>query len=299
MSQNKKTSRIRETLLQIGAIDEKNITVYSSRTRDNSDLTVYKDIKTDVIFIDDYYVGDEEYTKGAYRGSSSSQEGLNSYEDEIDTNRRLKSFQSLFWGKNICDFGCGAGNFLKTVRPFTASVQGVELQNNLRESLNARDIPCYESINEVSAPLDMITLFHCLEHLPDPLEILNAIHKKLIASGGGLLVVEVPHARDILLKDLRCDDFIQHTLWSQHLVLHTRESLRLLLSYAGFKNIIINSVQRYNIANHLHWMSSGRPRGHTSTINRIESPELLVAYANALSNMDANDTLVAIAKVEH
>jgi SAM-dependent methyltransferase len=297
MNQDGKTSRIRETLLNIGAINEQNISIYSYRTRDNPSITVYKDIKTGVIFIDDYYIGDEEYIQGTYRGSLLAKEGLSCYEDEVDTNRRIKSLKSLLYGKKICDFGCGSGNFLKNIRSFMASVQGVELQNNLRKSLNAQDIPCYGSIEEVNAPLDIVTLFHCLEHLPDPLEVLRAIRKKLIAVGGDLLIIEVPHARDVLLNDLKCDKFIAHTLWSQHLVLHTRDSLRLLLSSAGFENIIINGVQRYNIANHLNWINNGQPRGHTSSINRIESNELTRAYANALSNIDANDTLVAIAKV--
>jgi SAM-dependent methyltransferase len=298
MNQDGKISRIRDTLLNIGAIHEQNISIYSSRTRDNPNVTVYKDIKTDVIFIDDYYIGDEEYIQGNYRGSFPAQEGLSSYEDEVDTRRRVKSLKSLLYGKKICDFGCGAGNFLKKIRPFMASVQGIELQNSMRQSLNAQDIPCHGSINEVNTPLDVITLFHCLEHLPDPLEILREIRKKLISAGGELLIIEVPHARDILLNELKCDDFITHTLWSQHLVLHTRESLRLLLSAAGYKNIIINGVQRYNISNHLNWINKGQPRGHTSSINRIESYELAMAYANALSNIDANDTLVAIAEVE-
>lgn len=298
MNQDGKTSRIKETLLTIGAIQEQNISIYSSRTRDNPKITVYKDLKTDVIFIDDYYIGDKEYIQGTYRRSFPAQQGLSSYEDEVDTKRRIKSLRSLLYGKKICDFGCGSGSFLKKIGPFMASVQGVELQDNLRQLLTAQDIPCHGSIEEVNEPLDVITLFHCLEHLPDPLEVLRALRKKLIAGGGDLLIIEVPHARDILLKDLNCDKFIAHTLWSQHLVLHTRESLRLLLSSAGFENIIINGVQRYNIANHLNWIYKGQPRGHTSSINRIESYELTQAYANALSNIDANDTLVAIAKVE-
>ena len=298
MDKEKRHSRIRDTLLEIGAIGEDNIVVYSSRTRDNPNIKVYKDIKTNVIFIDDYYIGDEEYIKGAYREVVRVKNGIGSYEDDLDTIRRINSLKSLLYGKKICDFGCGAGSFLKSVRTFVSSVQGVELQNNLRELLYAEDIPCYESINDLNAPIDVVTLFHCLEHLPDPLEKLRAIREKLIADGGNLLIVEVPHARDILLNDLKCDKFIEHTLWSQHLVLHTRESLRLLLSHAGFKSIIINGVQRYNLANHLYWINNGRPRGHISPINRIESRELREAYSNALSNIDANDTLVAIATVE-
>ena len=298
MKKEHKHYKISETLLKIGSISEDSVAVFSSRTRDNQNLKVYKDINTDVIFIDDYYIGDEEYINGTYRASQRINDGMISYEELSDTNRRIKSLKPLLYGKKICDFSCGACALLKSVRPFVSSFQGVEIQSNLRESLNSEGIPCYKSINEINEPIDVVTLFHCLEHLPDPLEKLITIREKLITVDGNLLIIEVPHARDFLLKDLACAKFIEHTLWSQHLVLHTRESLQLLLSYAGFKNILISGVQRYNLANHLHWLNNGKPGGHISPINRIESGELREAYSNALSNIDANDTLVAIATVE-
>ncbi|MDP4837761.1 MAG: hypothetical protein NWS01_11550, partial [Burkholderiales bacterium] len=84
-------------------------------------------------------------------------------------------------------------------------------------------------------------------------------------------------------------------LWSQHLVLHTRDSLRLLLADAGFNNIVIQGVQRYGVSNHLHWLSTKKPGGHRSLISALETPELQLAYQNALSKIDATDTLTVIA----
>ena len=46
---------------------------------------------------------------------------------------------------------------------------------------------------------------------------------------GGILIVEVPHAKDFLLSNLKNEDFKNFTLWSQHLILHTRESLQRFL----------------------------------------------------------------------
>ncbi len=110
----------------------------------------------------------------------------------------------------------------------------------------------------------------------------------------GILVVEVPHANDLLISQQQCKLFIEFTLWSRHLVLHTRDSLQKLLGAAGFQDIQIKGVQRYGLANHLTWLSDGRPGGHKGRLSLLESQGLTQAYEAAL---DCTDTLVAMAKV--
>lgn len=143
--------------------------------------------------------------------------------------------------------------------------------------------------------MDVITLFHCFEHLPDPTSTLHTLRSSLKGRGEGLIIIEVPHARDFLIENLKLKEFIEFTLWSQHLILHTRESLRLILVDAGFKNIVIEGVQRYGIANHFQWMLNKKPGGHKSILSMLETPELFVEYEKALAHIDATDTIVAIA----
>lgn len=138
-------------------------------------------------------------------------------------------------------------------------------------------------------------MFHCLEHLPDPVCTLKEIFQKLKPDGEGKIVIEVPHARDFLLDQLQWNSFKNFTLWSQHLVLHTRNSLELFLIDSGFKNVHIEGVQRYNIANHLNWLMNNKPGGHENPLSIIETESLKNSYSEALSRIDANDTLVAIA----
>ena len=143
--------------------------------------------------------------------------------------------------------------------------------------------------------MDTIFLFHCLEHLPDPSRTLKEIYEKLKVNGEGKIVIEVPHARDFLLDQLELESFKKFTLWSQHLILHTRDSLHSFLTDAGFKNIHIEGVQRYTLSNHLYWLKNGKPGGHKSPLSIIETENLKNSYADALSKLDANDTLVVIA----
>jgi len=134
-----------------------------------------------------------------------------------------------------------------------------------------------------------------LEHLPDPINTLKRVYGRLKQGGEGKVIIEVPHARDFLLDGLKVESFINFTLWSQHLILHTRESLALMLNDAGFKDIRIEGVQRYSLANHFHWLRNGKPGGHREALSVFETDSLRSTYAEALSRIDANDTLVAIA----
>jgi 2-polyprenyl-3-methyl-5-hydroxy-6-metoxy-1,4-benzoquinol methylase len=289
---------IRSTLIRIGAISERRVELFRSKTRDNEFLNVFRDSLSSVIFINDFYVGDNEFVGGKYRETFDPIEGTTwseAFEDIADSERRYTTYRQFIADRDLCDFGCGAGGFLKLSRATAKSVQGVELQRDFLQDLNHNGIKCHSSIDEVAGDLDVVSLFHCLEHLPNPTSVLNSIRLKLKSNGDGIVIIEVPHARDFLIDLLKIDEFIEFTLWSQHLVLHTRESLRLLLADAGFKNIVIEGVQRYGLTNHINWLVNKKPGGHKSFLSILQSPELEHAYKNALTKIDSTDTLVAIA----
>ena len=108
--------------------------------------------------------------------------------------------------------------------------------------------------------------------------------------------MEVPHANDFLLKSfLSCDYYKFFSLWSQHLVLHTRNSLTTFLQAVGFDIELITGVQRYPLSNHLNWLANGKPGGHKGDLANLEDPILNKHYEAALNKIDATDTIVAIA----
>ena len=280
---------MKQLLLNIGAITESNIEILQTFTRDR-DINVYIDKSSQVIFIDDFYVGEDEYRTGEYR----LDEIPSSYEDHADLERRTQDFSHLFYGKRVIDWGCGRGDFLRNIRDVVEIGIGVELQNNYRELMLIDDIKCVEKINQIEGLFDICFMFHTLEHMPDPISILKEIALHLNSSG--YVVVEVPHARDFLIHVLNLESFKHFTLWSQHLVLHTRESLKLVAEAAGLEVEHIFGVQRYGITNHLEWLAHGKPGGHRTSLKSFEDQSLKNSYSNALSTIDANDTLVLIAR---
>lgn len=287
-----------ETLKKIGVTSESTKKLFNARTRDVEGLNVWKDSQSGVVYIDDFYTGDETYVDGYYRDDKAVElkTGKPDFERTNDAQRRFKSNLKFVAGKKIADFGCGSGDFLKLVNPFCESAVGIELQQNYVDDLNAVGITCTNNLESVDDDsLDVIVSFHVIEHLPNPLDTLELLKRKIVS--GGYVLIEVPHANDFLLNAVACDEFKQFTLWSQHLVLHTRDSLRKMLECVGLTDVLIEGVQRYPLSNHLNWLANGKAGGHKSQLSSLDSDVLFDAYQNALARIDATDTLVALAKV--
>ena len=286
-------------LISTSSISEDNIEIFSSHTRDNSNLNVKIDTSTGggVIFIEDFFVGNLEYQDGNYKENSNKLQfdEFESYEDKQDSKRRVNDFKQYIKDKNVCDFGCGKGSFLRLAREYSNNLYGVELQKNYISLLKNNGISCEDKINKHKVMFDTIFSFHTLEHLPNQIEVLKNL--KNYINFGGNLIIEVPHANDFLLKNLQVEEFKEFTLWSQHLILHTKNSLNNFLTYSGYKDIEIFGIQRYSIANHLGWLINKKPGGHMSELANMETPELIEEYQNALKKADATDTIIAVAKV--
>ena len=286
--------KIFETLESLDLTSEQTVEIFSQSTRDVKNLKVLKDKISGVIYIDDYFVGNDVYFKGEYRKEESTASAA-TYEDAMDCKRRSIDFLSHYKDKVICDFGCGRGSFLLNTIDQTIKSYGVEIQEDYSVSLNSQKIECKNSIKDIKDDyLDSCFLFHVLEHLEDPIKNLKSIKPKL--KNGGNIIIEVPHANDFLINILKIKEFIDFTLWSQHLILHTRESLEKFLSAAGYKNIKIYGVQRFSIANHLQWATNKIPGGHRGELAYLEEPELVKTYQETLNRIDATDTLIAIAE---
>lgn len=153
----------------------------------------------------------------------------------------------------------------------------------------------YADLTEVpQRHFEVVSLFHVFEHVTEPLAFLHKVRASM--TPGGVVLIEVPHARDFLLSFIGLDAFKNFTFWSEHLLLHTRLTLETFLKAAGFQQISVRGCQRYPVANHLMWLAKGRPGGH-KTWSELRTVPLDSAYEEMLSRLDMTDTLVATARL--
>ena len=183
-----------------------------------------------MIYIDNFFVGNEVYKSGDYR-KNKLDPLLKDFRIMKEEQMILKNFMLE---KKICDFGCGDGQFLKKTQKLTRYSCGIEIQDDYVSELK-KEVDIYKDLSEIKKKIDCFFLFHSFEHLIDPENVLEQIKK---ISNDGKIIIEVPHANDVLITLYKSIEFLNFTLWSQHLILHTRESLRKILEGTGFKMLL-------------------------------------------------------------
>ncbi len=110
--------------------------------------------------------------------------------------RRVKKLLPHRVPGNLLDIGTGIGQFLAHARPYFSSVDGTEVSESAMRIARERyglDIHRgqVEDLNLAEGSYDNITLFHVLEHVPDPARLVSRCHELL--RPGGILAVAVPN----------------------------------------------------------------------------------------------------------
>ena len=294
-------------LIKLKLITKTNLKILSDKTRDKK-IKVIKDLKTKIIFLEKYITTNEYYSSlkykdGVRKASNKSKIKIanvkslnNNFKIPIleDDYRRTEQFKKNLKNKDILDFGCGWGGFLRNIKDHK-SLNGVELRRECINYIknNLKKINISDNINSFDRKFDIITMFHVLEHIPYQIDTLKVLKSKLKSKGK--IIIEVPHAEDFLILQEELKEFKNFTFWSEHLIFHTYKSLKSILLKSGFKNINIQYYQRYNFSNHLGWLLKRKPGGH-NFYKEIVSDKLNLTYCENLKKLGQTDTLIAIAE---
>jgi SAM-dependent methyltransferase len=92
-------------------------------------------------------------------------------------------------GRRLLDIGCGEGTFLQAARKRGWEAIGTELNSAPARRLG---LEVLNSVDECAdrGPFDCVTLWHSLEHMPDPWAVIGRI-RRLVADDG-LVLIAVP-----------------------------------------------------------------------------------------------------------
>jgi SAM-dependent methyltransferase len=155
-----------------------------------------------------------------------------SYQEE-----KLRKVQAHSQGGRLLDVGCADGLFLHLARLAGYEVQGVEMAEG--STAHAREVYKLDVFNgglrEASFPdkyFDVVTFWHVLEHLHDPLGDLHEAYR--ILKPDGLLVVDVPNIASWQARLFAANWRALDT--PRHLYHFSPDSLRAMLARAGFSS---------------------------------------------------------------
>ena len=140
-------------------------------------------------------------------------------------------------GASLLDLGCGNGHFLELAHSAGWQVVGVDPDPKAVAVARSRGLDVcvggIDVLDPAERQFDMITLSHVIEHVRNPITVIEVCHRLLRANGR--IWLETPN-----LDSIGHATFRAH--WRdldppRHLVLFTRSSLQLALKRAGFEDI--------------------------------------------------------------
>lgn len=198
----------------------------------------------------------------------------------------------------VLDFGSGTGKFSKLAKLNGFEVSAFEMVNSVHDSENYKGIPIFKSIEDIpKGKFDIVTMFHVIEHVSDPRQILSEAHSilKKNQENGGLLVIETPSSQDALVSRFKVQEYLEWIYWSHHPLLYSASSLISVVQNNGFRVKLFKYVQRYGLDNHLGWIIEGTPGGHLRHNSNV-SENLKIEYDKFLAKAGQSDTLFLVAE---
>ena len=283
-------------LENIGSIKRDRLTEFYPRVRDRDDISVLRDSSTGVIVLSrSDHINQSYYANRTEENFYNIQDSNPITPRSEDNIRRDTQFSKYIFNKHWMDFGCGFGFMLDEMASKARSSVGLEPCLQRATIAKSRGHMIVNELDQLADnSIEVVTMFHVFEHLEDPLGTLKSLQRILCSEG--ILIIEVPHARDALITLYDCEAFKRFTFWSEHLVLHTQDSLSNILKAAKFQKLEIKGYQRYSLANHMFWLAKGEPGGDDkyAFLNALNED-----YANKLINIDKTDTLIAIFKLKN
>ena len=162
----------------------------------------------------------------------------------------------------VLDVGCATGHFLYKIKPLVEECVGIEFNEEHARFVNEELGFKVHTVPIDQTPVgegyfDLITAFHMVEHVEDPVGLLTTLSRYL--KSDGILYIEVPNLNDALLSVYKLDAFASFWYREPHIFNFSPETLRSVVERAGLSGEI-KTIQRYNFINHLHWITTGEPQ---------------------------------------
>jgi 2-polyprenyl-3-methyl-5-hydroxy-6-metoxy-1,4-benzoquinol methylase len=153
----------------------------------------------------------------------------------------------------LLDVGCGDGNFLQLAAASGWQTLGVDFDGAAVARARERGLVVLEggveALTSRHDEFDVITMSHVIEHAHDPLYMLEACYRLL--KPGGCLWIETPNI--LSYSHARFGRFWRGLEAPRHLVMFNDESLRSIISRAGF--VAVEPLRRPSAFRSLYFSS--------------------------------------------
>lgn len=244
----------------------------------------------------EFYGGDFTQYMAA-RGQAGGADPEQSFEKWKPEGERRRALLEpwLAPGMSVLEIGSATGFLLNAIRPHVGDeLVGIEPGAEFREFSQSRlGIEAYPTRDAVAdRRFDLVLSYYVVEHLRDPVGELSQWRELL--NPGGRVAIEVPNVDDALVRYWKVEAFDRFYWQKAHYFNYSHETLAMVLTMAGFTDVQTIPVQRYDISNHVHWLSTGKPGGRGAYTDLLDE-SVNAEYARALRERWLCDTVMAVA----
>jgi len=180
---------------------------------------------------------------------------------------------------SLLDIGCSHGDYLSFLQKAGWEVEGIELDPQAARHAQEAGLRVHQGDAEEllerlpSGRYNVVTMWHVLEHLYDPLGALREVYR--ILKPDGLLLLELPNSASVLA---RCLGRYWYPLEvPRHLYHFTPTTLSNMLGAAGFRVCAIEGVPSPEVIlwslrllkNRVRPSAAGTPMSHPLVVNPL------------------------------
>jgi SAM-dependent methyltransferase len=169
---------------------------------------------------------------------------------------RLRDVRRYKTQGDLLDLGCGMGDFCGVAREAGFNVFGTEFSDTYADhtkktvGITEIFIGRLQEINFSNQKFDVITLWHVLEHLPDPFETLVCL--RTLLKPGGVVAIEVPNIEQKRKRPMYLSDIEDYPIDRlEHLFYYSGRAMQNACTKAGFKVLNLNFVDAHQPAKNM------------------------------------------------
>ena len=177
---------------------------------------------------------------------------------QVSERTKMRRLSRLTQGRSLLDVGSGKGRFVRVANDQGWNAYGYEPYQEASVPPKYRDRFFRGRLNDLplkEGAVDVVTMWHVLEHIPDPQMTLQSVRKYL--KDDGLLLIAVPNVQSFLAKAAK--RWWYHLDVPRHLWHFSPESVSATLVSAGYEVTGTSYPSNQNLIS--LWMSIGNMMG--------------------------------------
>ncbi|MCL2015981.1 MAG: class I SAM-dependent methyltransferase [Defluviitaleaceae bacterium] len=237
---------------------------------------------------------DSFYQSDLYRESMSEVVSLDNFNAKHDENIQRKlhyTGTTVYRNKLFMDIGCGGGGYADFINGAAKNVVLVEPNNSFAEQLRQKGYEVFpypqDALQKYANSIEILTSYDVIEHVDDPLNFLQNVHKLLAPNGRAYIGTPTDYP---VLRGLLGEQFDSFLFTVQHPWVFSRKNLQLMAEKCGFSQAEIKFYQFFGLGNLLAWLQFGQPKGDVKY--SFISPQLESLYKADMAREETAEYLV-------